>query len=135
MRRRTTIVLAITFMVAALVCAFSNIYISQLLRQRVVTAHETAAYLDTQLAYLASNAAPDLTSTRVDTNDPEAVRRAVIYYLGTDRDPNTMMDSIVGRVSIIYDAAIVGADGKAILHSEPYLHGKRVRNPPAFLQL
>src|SRR6266705_5095836 len=135
MRRRTTIVLAITFMVAALVCAFSYIYISQLLRQRVVTAHETAAYLDTQLAYLASNAAPDLTSTRVDTNDPEAVRRAVIYYLGTDRDLNTMMDSIVGSVPIIYDAAIVDADGNAILHTDPDLNGKPVPNRPDFQQV
>src|SRR5207245_10090188 len=105
MRRRTTIVLAITFMVAALVCAFSYIYISQLLRQRAVTAHETAAYLDTQLAYVASNAAPDLTSTRVDTDAPEAVRRAVIYYLVTARDLNTMLASIVGNVPISYDAA------------------------------
>jgi PAS domain S-box-containing protein len=135
MRRRTTIVLAITFMVAALVCAFSYIYISQLLRQRVVTAHETAAYLDTQLAYLAANAAPDLTSTRVDTNDPEAVRRAVIYYLGTDRDLNTMMDSIVGSVPIIYDAAIVDADGNAILHTDPDLNGKPVANRPDFQQV
>ena len=127
--------LAITFMVAALVCAFSYIYISQLLRQRVVTAHETAAYLDTQLAYLASNAAPDLTSTRVDTNDPEAVRRAVIYYLGTDRDLNTMMDSIVGSVPIIYDAAIVDADGNAILHTDPDLNGKPVPNRPDFQQV
>src|SRR5207244_13485800 len=113
MRRRTTIVLAITFMVAALVCAFSYIYISQLLRQTVVAAHETAAYLDTQLAYLASNAAPDLTRTRVDTNDPEAVRRAAIYYLATDPDLSTMMDSIVGSVAIIYDAAYVCAGGAA----------------------
>ncbi|PYX20637.1 MAG: hypothetical protein DMG87_10030, partial [Acidobacteria bacterium] len=127
--------LAITFMVATLVCAFSYIYISQLLRQRVVTAHETAAYLDTQLAYLASNAAPDLTSTRVDTNDPEAVRRAVIYYLGTDRDLNTMMDSIVGSVPIIYDAAIVDADGNAILHTDPDLNGKPVPNRPDFQQV
>ena len=127
--------LAITFMVAALVCAFSYIYISQLLRQRVVTAHETAAYLDTQLAYLAANAAPDLTSTRVDTNDPEAVRRAVIYYLGTDRDLNTMMDSIVGSVPIIYDAAIVDADGNAILHTDPDLNGKPVANRPDFQQV
>jgi len=128
-------VLAITFMVAALVCAFSYIYISQLLRQRVVTAHETAAYLDTQLAYLAANAAPDLTSTPVDTNDPEAVRRAVIYYLGTDRDLNTMMDSIVGSVPIIYDAAIVDIDGNAILHTDPDLNGKPVPNRPDFQQV
>src|SRR5689334_10255859 len=132
MRRKTTIVLAITFMVAALVCAFSYIYISQLLRQRVATAHETAAYLDTQLAYLAANAAPDLTSTRVDTSDPEAVRRAVIYYLGTDRDLNTMMDSIVGSVPIVYDAAIVDDAGKAILHTDSDLNGKPVPDRPDF---
>jgi len=125
-------VLAITFMVAALVCAFSYIYISQLLRQRVATAHENAAYLDTQLAYLATNAAPDLTSTRVDTNDPEAVRRAVIYYLGTDRDLNTMMDSIVGSVPIVYDAAIVDDAGITILHTDPDLNGKPVPDRPDF---
>ena len=124
--------LAITFMVAALVCAFSYIYISQLLRQRVATAHENAAYLDTQLAYLATNAAPDLTSTRVDTNDPEAVRRAVIYYLGTDRDLNTMMDSIVGSVPIVYDAAIVDDAGITILHTDPDLNGKPVPDRPDF---
>jgi len=125
-------VLAITFMVAVLVCAFSYIYISQLLRQRIFTAHESAAYLDTQLAYLATNAAPDLTSTRVDTSDPEAVRRAVIYYLGTDRDLNTMMDSIVGSVPIVYDAAIVDDAGNAILHTDSDLNGKPVPDRPDF---
>jgi PAS domain S-box-containing protein len=125
-------VLAITFMVALLVCSFSYIYISQLLRQRIVTAYESAAYLDTQLAYLATNAAPDLTSTRVDTSDPEAVRRAVIYYLGTDRDLNTMMDSIVGSVPIVYDAVIVDDAGKAILDTDPDLNGKPIPDRPDF---
>jgi len=125
-------VLAITFMVALLVCSFSYIYISQILRQRIVTAYESAAYLDTQLAYLATNAAPDLTSTRVDTSDPEAVRRAVIYYLGTDRDLNTMMDSIVGSVPIVYDAVIVDDAGKAILDTDPDLNGKPIPDRPDF---
>ncbi len=48
MRRRTKIVLAITFMVAALVTTFSYIYISQLLRQRITTAQETASLLTSQ---------------------------------------------------------------------------------------
>jgi len=125
-------VLAITFMVALLVCSFSYIYISQILRQRIVTAYESAAYLDTQLAYLATNAAPDLTSTRVDTSDPEAVRRAVIYYLGTDRDLNTMMDSIVGSVPIVYDAVIVDDAGKAILDTDPDLNGRPIPDRPDF---
>ena len=77
MRRRTKIVLAITFMVAVLVSAFSYIYISQLLRQQVTTADATASNLTSNLAFLATKAAPDLSSTRVDTSKPQAVRRAI----------------------------------------------------------
>jgi signal transduction histidine kinase len=132
MRRRTQLVLAITFMVAALVATFSYIYISQLLRQRITTAHETAALLTSQLAYLATNAAPDLSSTKVDTSNPEAVRRAIIYYLGTDRDLNTMLESVVGNWPIVYDAAIVDSNGKAILHTNPDLIGKPVPDRPDF---
>ena len=124
MRRRTQIVLAITFMVAALVTGASYIYISQMLRQRVATTHDTAMLLTSQLAYLASNAAPDLSSTRVDTNNAEAVRRGVAYYLGTDRDLNTVLDSVVGSWPTVYDAAILDSDGKAILHTDPNLVGK-----------
>jgi signal transduction histidine kinase len=132
MRRRTKIVLAITFMVAVMVSAFSYIYISQLLRQRITNARETSYTLTSQLTFLASNAAPDLSSTRIDTTKPEAVRQAVTYYLSTDRDLNTMLDSVVGNWPIVYDAAIVDADGKAILHSNPALIGKPVPKRPDF---
>ncbi len=135
MRRRTKIVLAITFMVAALVTGASYIYISQMLRQRVATTHDTAMYLTSQLAYLASNAAPDLSSTRVDTSNPDAVRRGVAYYLGTDRDLNTMLDSVVGSWPTIYDAAILDAETKAILHTDPNLVGKKVPDRPDFATL
>ena len=135
MRRRTKIVLAITLMVAALVTSASYVYITQLLRQRVATAHETAMNLTAQLAYLSSNAAPDLTSTRVDTNNPEAVRRGIAYYLGTDRDLNTMLDSVVGSWPTIYDAAILDSDGKALLHTDPNFVGKKVSDRPEFASL
>src|SRR5438045_7008590 len=46
-----------------------------------------------------------------------------------------MMDSIVGSVPIIYDAAIVDADGNAILHTDPDLNGKPVPNRPDFQQV
>jgi signal transduction histidine kinase len=132
MRRKTKIVLAITFMVAALVMGFSYIYISELLRQRVTTARESAAQLTSNLAYLAANAAPDLSSTKVDTTNPKAMRRAVAYYLGTDRDLNNFLESVVGTWPIIYDAAIVNSDGKAILHTNPDLVGKAVPDRPDF---
>ena len=132
MRRKTKIVLAITFMVAVLVLAFSYIYISELLRQRVTTARESAAQLTSNLAYLAANALPDLSSTKVDTTNPLAMRRAVAYYLGTDRDLNNFLESVVGTWPIIYDAAIVDSDGKAILHTNPDLIGKPVPERPDF---
>src|SRR5436305_5287564 len=132
MRRRTQIVLAITFMVAALVSGASYIYISQILHQRIATAYDTAVNLNSNLAYLATSAAPDLSSTRVDTSNPESVRRGIAYYLGTDRDLNTMLDSVVGSWPTIYDAAILDADGKAILNSDPNLVGKKVADRPDF---
>jgi PAS domain S-box-containing protein len=135
MRRRTQIVLAVTFMAAALVSGASYIYISQILRQGINTAHDTAAYLTSQLAFLATNAAPDLSSTRVDTSNPEAVRRGITYYLGTDRDLNTMLDSVVGSWPTVYDAAILDADGKAILDTDPNLVGKKVADRPDFALL
>jgi len=132
MRRRTQIVLAITFMVAVLVSAFSYIYISQLLRQQVTTADATASNLTSNLAFLATKAAPDLSSTRVDTSKPQAVRRAISYYLGTDRDLNNFLESVVGSWPMIYDAAIVDSEGNAILHTNPDLIGKRVPDRPIF---
>jgi signal transduction histidine kinase len=132
MRRKTQIVLAITFMVAALVCGFSYIYVSQILRQQVTFAHNSAAWIDSQLAYLAANAVPDLTSTRVDTNNPVKVRQAIAYYLSTNLDLNTMLDSVVGNWPMIQDAAIVDADGRALLHTNPELVGKVVSGRPDF---
>jgi len=132
MRRKTKLVLAITLMVAALVSGFSYLYISELLRQRVTTARESAAQLGSNLAYLAANATPDLSSTRVDLNNPDAVRRAIAYYLSTDRDLNNVLESVVGTWRIIYDAAIVDADGNAILHTNPDFVGKKVPERPDF---
>jgi PAS domain S-box-containing protein len=132
MRRRTQLVLAITFMVAALVSGASYLYISQILRQKISTAHDTAIYLTSQVAFLANNAAPDLSSTRVDTSNPDAVRRGIAYYLGTDRDLNTMLDSVVGSWPTVYDAAILDSNGKAILDTDPNLVGKKIADRPDF---
>ncbi|HEY1462491.1 MAG TPA: ATP-binding protein [Terriglobales bacterium] len=126
MRRKTQIVLAIAFMVAALVTTYSYIYISQLLRQRIEEVDNTASNLSSQLAYLATSAVPDLSSTRVDTNNPEAVRRAIIYYLSTDRNLNTMMQSVLSSWPMIYETSIVDSKGRAILDTDPSRNGQIV---------
>ena len=78
MTRKFIIVFVITTLFTALVVGFSWIYLSQLLRQRLLWADETASQLTNQLEYAASKAVPDLTSTRVDTNNPKALRAAII---------------------------------------------------------
>jgi len=119
-------------MVFILVTSFSYIYISELLRQRVTSAHETASLLAQQLAYAAYNAQPDLTSTRVDTDDPKAVRAAIADSLAEDVNLNNMMESVVGSWLIIYDVAIVDNDNKALLHTNPDLVGKVIPPRPDF---
>ncbi len=135
MRRRTQIVLAITVMVTAIVSGASYIYVSQILGQGITTTHDNATYLTSQLAYLAANAAPDLSSTRVDTSNPEAVHRGIAYYLGTDRDLNAMLDSVVASWPTVYDAAILDSDGKAILDTDQNLVGKKIADRPDFASL
>jgi PAS domain S-box-containing protein len=126
MTRKFIIVLVITTLFTALVVGFSWIYLSQLLRQRLLWADETASQLTNQLEYAASKAVPDLTSTRVDTNNPKALRTAITNYLQTDTNLNDMLESVVGNSRIIYDAAIIDPGGVAILDTNSALNGTPV---------
>jgi PAS domain S-box-containing protein len=130
MTRKFIIVLVITTLFTALVVCFSWIYLSQLLRQRLLWADETASQLTNQMEYAASKAVPDLTSTRVDTNNPKAMRAAITRFLQTDANLNDMLESVVGNSRIIYDAAILDPNGVAILDTNPVLNGKPVPERP-----
>lgn len=126
MRRKTKIVLAITFMVVVMVSAFSYLYISQLLRQRLNNAGDIAQLVAQQIVYSASNAVPDLGSTKVDTDNAKSVRAFIKDYLKEDTNLNDLLDSAVGNVNIVYDASILDLEGRALLHSNPDLNGKVV---------
>jgi signal transduction histidine kinase len=130
MRRKAIIVFAITFMVTVMVTAFSILYMSLFLRLNLKSTYEGAYNLAAQLAYFAENDLPDLTSTRVDTNDPAAVRRALSEYLPMDTN---LQNNIVSEVSLwpyLYDIAVVDTNGKAILHSNAQLVGKQIVKRP-----
>jgi PAS domain S-box-containing protein len=132
MRRKTKIVLGITLMVFLLVVAFSYVYISELLRQRITSAYEAAALLSQQLALATYNAQPDLSSTPIDTSDPAAVRAGIADYLSEDVNLNVMLESVVGNWPIIYDAAIVDINNKALLHTNSDLIGRYMPERPDF---
>jgi PAS domain S-box-containing protein len=135
MTRKFIIVLAITTLFTALVVSFSWIYLSQLLHQRLLWADETASQLADALELAASKAVPDLTSTRVDTENPKAMRSAIANYLQTDTNLNDMLESVLGSSHIIYDAAIVDPNGVAILDTNPSLNGKLVPERPSLALL
>src|ERR1700692_4745849 len=126
MSRKFIIVFVITTLFTALVVGFSWVYLSQLLRQRLLWADETASQLTNQLQYAASKAVPDLTSTRVNTNNPKSMRTAITNFLQTDTNLNDMLESVVGNSRIIYDAAIVNPAGVVILDTNTALNGKAV---------
>jgi signal transduction histidine kinase len=132
MRRKTIIVFAITFMVTVMVTAFSCLYISQSLRLRINEAYSSAYRLNQQLAYFADNDIPDLSSTRVDTNDPVAVRKALADYLPMDTNLQNNIESDTDLWSYVYDVSIVDASGKALLHSTHKLVGKEIPERPDF---
>jgi PAS domain S-box-containing protein len=135
MTRKFIIVLVITTLFTALVVGFSWFYLSQLLRQRLLWADETASQLTNQLEYAASKAVPDLTSTRVDTQNPKAMRAAIANYLQNDTNLNDMLESVWGNSRIIYDAAIIDPNGVAILDTNPALNGKPVPQRPSLAVL
>ena len=132
LRRKTIIVLAITLMVTAMVTAFSYLYVSQILRLRIVNAHDTASNLTQQLAFAAENVVPDFGSTKIDTSDPVAVKGALADYLGTDVNLNNLLQSETGNWPYIYDVAIVDVKSKALLHTNGKLAGKLIQARPDF---
>jgi signal transduction histidine kinase len=135
MRRKAIIVFIITFMVTVLVALSSYLYISQSLRLRVANVYESTYDLTQQLEYLASNDLPDLTSTRVDTNDPVAVQQALAEYLPMDANLQNNLQSDTALWPFIYDGSIVDAKGKALLHSNPQFVGKELTPRPDFIQV
>src|SRR5579859_4256640 len=124
LRRKTIIVLVITLMVTVMVTAFSILYISQILGLRITNARDTATSLTRQLAYAASNAVPDFSSTSIDTNNPVAVRRALAEYVQTDVALNNLLQSDPGDWRFIQDVSIVDVNGKALLHTNASMVGK-----------
>jgi len=118
MSRKFIIVLVITTLFTALVVAFSWIYLSQLLRQRLLWADETASQLTNQLEYSASKAVP-ISPARASTRRIPKPCARPSRLSQTDPSLNDTLESVVGNSRIIYDAAVVDPYGAAILDTNP----------------
>ena len=128
-RLKTKLVLAISAMVVALVAGFATIYVSQVVHHGIDDAYTDAGFIANQVLDAAQSALQvDLSSTKVDTEDPEAVRAAIEETLQTDPALNSLLQSIVGYSPTVYDVIITDLQGRTLLHTNPDLIGKTV--PP-----
>jgi signal transduction histidine kinase len=134
LRRKTIIVLVITLMVTVMVAGFSFVYIRQIVRLRLENANTTAEKLVRQLVFTAENDVPDFTSTSINTDDPVAMRSALVEYLQTDAFLNNLLQSQTDW-PFIYDATIVDTNGKALLHTNIDRVDKVIPPRPPFDQL
>lgn len=135
MRLKTKLVLGITLLVVALVSVFCYIYVSELLRQRITAAYDTALLQTQELSDQAASAQPDFNDTKIDVSDENAVRDAVEEALEEDAVLNTALQSLVGNSRIIYDASIADINNQAILHTNHELVGKVLPDRPRFTVL
>jgi signal transduction histidine kinase len=132
-RLKTKLVLAISGMVFALVAVFSYLYVSHLVRQRTAEAYDSAAFVAKQISDSARHASKvDLSSTFVSSADQQQVDAVLDEALQTDPGLRTLLQSIVGYLPTISDAAIVDVNGRAIVHTDPSATGAHVEQRENF---
>ena len=126
---KTKLVFAITVMVVAIVATLATLYISEVVRQRV---QEVSSIADVIKLHIFAVAKPalgvDLSSTKIDLNDPEKVEAAMQDLLQSDPVIASLLDSVTGDSPNILDASIVDSKGLALLHTNPGLQNTIV--PP-----
>jgi PAS domain S-box-containing protein len=135
LRLKTKLVIAITGMVVAIVAALSTLYISEVVHQRVREVYAVAEVLRDQIFAVAKPTFDvDLSSSRIDLNNPKQVENAVQDLLQSDSGISSLLESVNGEPNIL-DASIVDANGLALLHTNPLLQGTIVSPRPDFSQL
>ncbi len=116
--------------------ALSYAYVSQLLRQRVNEAYDSADFIAHQIYHGAREALEvDLSNSPSVAKDPNAERAAIEESLQTDPGLNSLLQSIVGYSPTIYDAAIADVNGRALLHTDSDMLGKPLRTRPDFAEI
>ena len=130
---KTKLVIAITTMVAALVGIFAYLYVYQVVHTRIRDAYVNGDFVSHEIFNAARQALEvDLENTRVDTSNPEELRRAIQETLATDAGLSALLQSIVGYSRIIYDAAIVDPSGRVLLHTDADMQGQPMPPRPDF---
>ncbi|MFI5110108.1 MAG: sensor histidine kinase [Terriglobales bacterium] len=127
LRLKTKLVLAISGMVMAVVATFSTIYISRTVRQALENAYADADFVGHQVFQLTRDALEvDLSNSRINFDDPEAMRPVLQETLESYPGLNSLLKSAIGYSPTIYDVCIVDAGGRALLHTDSDQIGKTI---------
>src|SRR5712675_1890274 len=111
---KTKLVFAITIMVVAIVATLATVYISEVVHQRIHEIYQVADVIKLHVFAVSKPAlGVDLSSTKVDLNDPIQLEEAV----------QDLLESVTGDSPNILDVSIVDANGLALLHTNPTLQG------------
>src|SRR5579864_1764090 len=125
MRLKTKLVIAISLMVVAIVVTLSTIYVAQLVHQVINDGVNIGELAAQQIIHLSRNALEtDLSSSRIDPDNAQQVNEFIEETLQTDPGVIGVMESLIGFSQLVSDTAVVGPDGKAILHSDSEMIGK-----------
>jgi signal transduction histidine kinase len=120
MRLKTKLVLAITGLVFLVVCTLSWIFLGQLLRQRMSMAYSANDMAAHQIYFATRRALQtNISGSRVDPNDPKAVRAAVVEALRGDPAVTALMNSAIRYSPTVFDVAIADSEGRALLSTDP----------------
>jgi PAS domain S-box-containing protein len=118
LRLKTKLVIAITLMVVMIVVVLQAFYISQLVRQRIQESYTDSKNVAYHVAAIARNALDvDLSSTKIDLNDPAKVEAAEWELLQTDTGLESLLESVYANEPTIVDAGITDAKGQIIVSS------------------
>src|SRR5215467_8173576 len=97
-RLRTKLVFAITAMIVAVACTFAALYISEIVQQRIQETYDVGVLVARQTYAVARPSLEvDLSSTKIDLNNPKQVDDAVQFELQTDLSLNSLLDSVLGQ--------------------------------------
>jgi signal transduction histidine kinase len=127
LRLKTKLVFAITGMVVAIVATLAILYIFAVVHQHIRDFDTTSRFIGDEIFAVARDALEvDLASSKVNLNNPKEVAAAMEEILQTDSELAALLDSAQGDTRTVYDAAIVDARGRALLHTSPELIGKQI---------
>src|SRR5579864_7091773 len=114
LRLKTKLVIAITGMVVAIVATLSTLYISEVVHQRIQEVYAVADVTKLHIFAVSRPAlAVDLSSSKIDLNDPKQLEGAVQDLLQYDSSMSALLESATGDSPNILDACIVDAKGLA----------------------